>query len=72
MRAFQIELEFFLIEFELDFNFSARFDYRHTVDVAENLLPIICAQMGHSVEKQVIKKSKYLYRAEYLDHIDFP
>ena len=29
------------------------------------------AQMGHNVEKQVIKESKYRYRAEYLDHIDF-
>ena len=29
--------------------------------------------MGHSVEKQVIKELKlYWYRAEYLDHIDFP
>ena len=37
-------------------NLSARFDYRHTVDVAENLVPIFClngAQCGKVSDKEI-------------------
>ena len=40
--------------------------------MSQKIVFLYFAQMGHSVEKQVIKDSKYLYRAEYLDYIDFP
>ena len=42
-----------------------------TLLMSQKIWFLYFAQMGHSVEKQVIKKLK-LYRAEYLDHIDFP
>ena len=43
-----------------------------TLLMSQKICFLYFAQMGHSVEKQVIKESKYRYRAEYLDHIDFP
>ena len=43
-----------------------------TLLMSQKIYFLYFAQMGHSVEKQVIKESKYRYRAEYLDHIDFP
>ena len=43
-----------------------------TLLMSQKICFLYFAQMGHSVEKQVIKESKYLYRTEYLDYIDFP
>ena len=42
-----------------------------TLLMSQKMSFLYFAQMGHSEEKQVIKESKYQYRAEYLDHIDF-
>ena len=44
-----------------------------TLLMSQKICFLYFAQMAHSVEKQVIKELKlYWYRAEYLDHIDFP
>ena len=43
-----------------------------TLLMSQKICFLYFAQMGHSVEKQAIKESKYLYRVAYLDHIDFP